>query len=220
MRSVKTAIKDADCLLAIIDASDRPDEALMMLQPGEGADIPPMGIILNKMDLLDSTQQADLLDFFRKNSRADAIFTASAVKEEGLEEVKEWAVAHLPVAPSLYPKDIVAEQTERFFVAELIREKIFNLYAQEVPYGCQVEIADFKERRPPAKDYILAEIWVEKEGHRKMVVGKEGAALKRLSTESRRSVEAFLEREVYLELSVKLKKDWRDDADLLPTIGY
>ena len=118
-----------------------------------------------------------------------------------------------------YPDDIVADEQERFFVSEIIREKIFELYEDEIPYSCEVLIAEFIEREN-AKDFISAEIVVERESQKPIIIGKAGVAIKRLGERSRKAIEEFLEREVFLELRVKVREKWRSNPNMLKSFGY
>jgi GTPase len=121
--------------------------------------------------------------------------------------------------PKYYPDDIVAEENERFFVSEIVREKTFELYKEEIPYSTEIIINEFKEREAN-KDYILAEIIVERESQKGIIIGKQGAAIKKLGLEARKAIEDFLQREVYLELRVKVKSKWRTDEKQLRSFGY
>jgi GTP-binding protein Era len=125
----------------------------------------------------------------------------------------------LPEGEKFYPDDIDSEETERFFVTEIIREKLFELYEDEVPYSCEVLIAEFIEREN-SKDYISAEIVVERESQKPIIIGKEGRAIKSLGEKSRKSIEEFLDREVYLELRVKVREKWRSNLNMLKSFGY
>mmetsp|Transcript_25233 Transcript_25233/g.70586 ORF Transcript_25233/g.70586 Transcript_25233/m.70586 type:complete len:126 (+) Transcript_25233:783-1160(+) len=125
----------------------------------------------------------------------------------------------MPEGPTLYPKEQLSEQPERFFVSEILREKLFLQYEQEVPYSCQVNVVEFKERRK-GKDLISVHIVVEREAHRGILLGKGGAALKQLATAARMDIEEFLQRPVYLEISVKVLEGWRQDATTLKKFGY
>jgi GTP-binding protein Era len=143
---------------------------------------------------------------------------ANAVAGEadaGVAAVKAWAASKLPEGPTLYPKQMVSEQPERFFVAEIIREEIFHRYDQEVPYATQVQITEFKER-PGAKDYVHAAILVERAGQRAIILG----AAKELGAGARARIEEFLGRPVYLELSVQVAPNWRSAPDRLREFGY
>eukprot|EP00798_Chlamydomonas_sp_ICE-L_P008037 gene8037-1271_t len=219
-----------------VDAADQAEEALAMFQPGDNwtdrrklvdFDLDTSDFDLDTSDF--DTPDLDTLDLdtsefvagvrYKDVCKAEVVFRGSAKNNVGVDEVKAWAVSVLPEGPTLYPKSIVSEQPERFFVSELIREKIFLLYSMEVPYSTQVEIIEFKERRNQ-KDYISAQILVEKESQVGIIVGKGGAALKRLGRDSREDIEQFLERSVYLELSVKVAADWREKKESLEQFGF
>ncbi|GLC40143.1 hypothetical protein PLESTB_000881700 [Pleodorina starrii] len=220
MAAVVHSIKDSEAIIAVVDSADKPMEALAMFQPGDNWTGPPMAVLLNKADLLSEEQIAELKTWYLENCKAEQVFVGSAERRDGLEALREWAVSRLPEGPTLYSKKIVSEQPERFFVAECIREQVFLHCQQEVPYCSQVLIREFTERRGRGKDYISAEIVVEKESQKGILIGAGGAMLRRIGGEARREIEAFLERQVYLELSVQVDKDWRDDKEALNKYGY
>jgi len=114
---------------------------------------------------------------------------------------------------------VLTDQPERFFVAELIREQVFFQFQKEIPYSIEVSVIEFKERKK-AKDYICTEIYVERDSQKAIVIGKKGEALKKLSSNSRKEIEKFLDTEIYLELIVKVKKNWRQDDRMLKQFGY
>ena len=125
----------------------------------------------------------------------------------------------MPEHPKYYPDDIVADANERFFVSEIIREKILELFKEEIPYSCEVLIADFKERKE-GKDFIQAEIVVERESQKGIIIGKQGAAIKKVGESARQAIEEFLQKEVFLELRVKVRNKWRSDEKMLKSFGY
>jgi GTP-binding protein Era len=147
------------------------------------------------------------------------IIPISALKNNGIDRIIKVIKNILPESPPLYPPDILTEHPERFFVAEIIREKIFKYFRQEIPYSATVTIEEFKER-DNAKDYIHAIIYVERESQQGILIGKKGTGLKKISVEARKEIEAFLGREVYLELWVKVRKDWRKSTKDLKEFGY
>ncbi|XP_030523693.1 GTPase ERA-like, chloroplastic isoform X3 [Rhodamnia argentea] len=157
--------------------------------------------------------------WYEKFTDVDDVIPVSAKYGHGVEDVKDWILSKLPLGPAYYPKDIVSEHPERFFVAEIVREKIFMQYRNEVPYACQVNVVSYKTR-PNAKDFIQVEIVVEKNSQKIIVIGKEGRALKLLATASRLDIEDFLQKKVYLEVEVKVKENWRQDEGLLKYYGY
>jgi len=133
--------------------------------------------------------------------------------------VKEEIIRFLPTGPKLFPDDQVTDENERFFVSEIVREKILELYRDEVPYSCEILIVDFKEREK-GKNFISAEIVVERDSQKVIIIGKGGAGIKKLGQVARESIEEFLQREVFLELRVKVRKKWRSDENLLKSFGY
>ncbi|GIL77985.1 hypothetical protein Vretimale_7380 [Volvox reticuliferus] len=219
MAAVVHSIKDSEAIISVVDSADKPKEALAMFQPGENWSGPPMAVLLNKADLLTEEQLKELKDWYIENCRAEQVFVGSAERKDGLEALREWAVSRLPEGPTLYSKKIVSEQPERFFVAECIREQVFLHCQQEVPYCSQVLVKEFVERRG-RKVYVSAEIVVEKDSQKGILIGTGGAMLKRIGQQARKEIEAFLEREVYLELSVQVDKDWRDNKEALNAYGY
>ena len=147
------------------------------------------------------------------------MFPVSALAGVGHDAVQRWAVSKLLVGPTLYPKDAISEHPERFFIAEIIREKIFLQYAKEVPYSAQVWVSSHKERDGIKKDLVIAKVYVERKSQMGIIIGHEGAALKKLSTAARVDIEKFLGRPVYLDLSVKVREGWRSDGDSLENLG-
>jgi len=220
MSAVISSIQNSEAIIAVVDSSRDPKEALAMFQPGNNWTGPPMAVLLNKGDLLSEDELAELSDWYKTACKAEAVFVGSALQYVGVDEIKEWIVKKLPEGPTLYPKSMVSEQPERFFVAEIVREKIFLLYEREIPYSCQVQIREFKERKSENKAYISASILVERDSQKGVLIGKGGAALKRLGQAARKDIETFLEREVYLELSVEVSEGWRQDRKALESYGY
>jgi len=223
MSAVINSIQNSEAIIAVVDAADAPREALAMFQPGTDWSGPPMAVLLNKADLVPPEEVAAVTDWYKENCRAEQVFLGSALQGAsgpGVADIKAWAVSKLPLGPTLYEKSTVSEQPERFFVSELIREKIFMLYEQEIPYSIQVNIEEFIERRRPAKDYVKAQILVERETQVAIVIGKKGDMIKRLGQEARKDIEEFLGRPVFLELGVDVSEKWRDSKAQLEKFGY
>lgn len=219
MHNVRTAVQDADALLVIIDATEDPAEALAMVNVGPDWQGPPLALVLNKVDLLRGNELQRLTEWLLKNSGARAVIPTSATQGRGVLDVRDWASAQLPLGPTLYPKDVVAEQPERFFVAEIVREKILLQYYQEIPYATAVSVTDFKERAN-GKDYIQIVISVEEESQKPIILGRKGSALKQLATTARIDIEEFLGRQVYLDVTVKVMEKWRKNEKMLEQYGY
>jgi GTP-binding protein Era len=156
---------------------------------------------------------------FEESKNFTGIIPVSASIGYNINTVLNAIIENLPESPKFYPDDIVSDESERFFVSEIIREKLFELYMEEVPYSCEVLIVDFKEREDK-KDFIQAEIVVEKESQKGIIIGKQGAAIKNLGQISRKSIEEFLQHDVYLDLRVKVRSKWRSDEKMLKSFGY
>ncbi|KAK7386540.1 hypothetical protein VNO78_26848 [Psophocarpus tetragonolobus] len=221
MKNVRSAAVNADCVLVLVDARKAPEKIDGVLEEGIGdlKDKPPTLLLLNKKDLVKPGELAKKLEWYEKFTDVDEVIPVSAKYGQGVEDVKDWILSKLPNGPAYYPKDIVSEHPERFFVAEIVREKIFMQYRNEIPYACQVNVVNYKAR-PNAKDYIQVEILVEKNSQKIILIGREGKALKLLATAARLDVEDFLQKKVYLEIEVKVRENWRQDEGLLKHYGY
>ncbi|KAL2966501.1 hypothetical protein AAZX31_16G121300 [Glycine max] len=221
MKNVRSAAVNADCVLVLVDARKTPEKIDGLLEEGIGdlKDKPPTLLILNKKDLVKPGELAKKLEWYEKFTEVDEVIPVSAKYGQGVEDVKDWILSKLPNGPAYYPKDIVSEHPERFFVAEIVREKIFMQYRNEIPYACQVNVVNYKAR-PNAKEYIQVEILVEKNTQKIILIGREGKALKLLATAARLDVEDFLQKKVYLEIEVKVRANWRQDEGLLNHYGY
>jgi GTP-binding protein Era len=223
MEFVESSIKDADILILIVDVDADPD-GVNTLQDEYIHKIlikckKKKILLINKIDLTTQEHVKLLLQKFATSSTFEKIIPVSAKVNFNLEEVISSIVELLPEGPKYYPDDIVADANERFFVSEIIREKIFELYKEEIPYSCEVLINDFKEREE-AKFFIQAEIIVEKETQKAIIIGKQGSAIKKLGEAARKAIEDFLQHEVFLELRVKVRNKWRSDEKLLRSFGY
>ncbi len=220
MKSARSAIDDADIILFMVEATnvkpslngDRNISLLETLQK-------PVYLVINKIDLVKKASLLPAMDLYSKLYRFDEIFPVSALTLDGVRELKDFLIQALPQHPAFYPADMVSDQSERFFVAEIIREKIFEGFRQEIPYSATVEIVEFKEREGE-KDFISAEIYVERSSQKSILIGRGGQALKEVGQLSRKDIEKFLNRPVYLELHVKVREGWRDNKSWLKRFGY
>ncbi|PSS36493.1 GTPase [Actinidia chinensis var. chinensis] len=221
MKNVRDAAINADCALVVVDACKAPQKIDDILEEGVGGhnDRIPLLLVLNKTDLIKPGEIAKKLEWYEKFTDVDEVIPVSAKYGQGVDDVKDWILSKLPFGPAYYPKDIASEHPERFFVAEIVREKIFMQYRNEVPYACQVNVVTYKSR-PAAKDFIQVEIVVEKNTQKIILIGKEGKALKQLATAARLDIEDFLQKKVFLEIEVKIKENWRQDEGLLKHYGY
>jgi GTP-binding protein Era len=223
MEDVKSSLDDADMIVLIIDVKEDPLAENLFSQEFVKDSViisnKPKLLVLNKVDLITQERVNDLIKHFEARNLFEEIIPISATLNFNIERVKEEIIRFLPEGPQLFPDEQVTDEKERFFVSEIIREKILELYRDEVPYSCEVLIPDFKEREDK-KDFISAEIVVERDSQKAIIIGKGGNAIKKLGQVAREAIEEFLQREVFLDLRVKVRKKWRSDENLLKSFGY
>lgn len=223
MDEVKTSLDDADVIVLIIDVKEDPLAATLLNQEFVKENVfkskKPKMLVLNKVDLLTQEKVTELINHFENQKIFEEVIPISASLNFNIQRVREEILRFLPKGPKLFPDDQATDASERFFVSEIIREKILQNYRDEVPYSCEVLIVEFKERET-SKHFISAEIVVERESQKAIIIGKGGTAIKKLGEVSRKSIEEFLQREVFLELRVKVRKKWRSDENLLKSFGY
>jgi len=218
MTYLKSAVKDADVLVYMADAA-KPQRDFTEVDQQVLTIAKPVILALNKVDLLPRDQLLPLIAHYQKQFKFAEIVPVSALKNDGVEILLKEIVARLPLSPPYFPLDQVTDQQERFFVAEIIREKIFNFYGEEIPYSCHVQIETFNQRKGK-KDYISAIIYVDQASQKGILIGKKGLALKRVGEAARIDIEAFLKRPVFLELYVKVLEGWRKNPMKLKSLGY
>jgi len=214
------ALMDADLVLFIVDASQSPDAEDRILAEEIQAlkELPKVLLVMNKIDLV----SADLLPM-RRNQYAelmtfDDAIEISAVTAPGREMLLEKVIALLPEGPRYFPEDQITDTYEREIAEDLIRATALENLRDEVPYGIFVRVDDFKEREDNLL-YIHATILVERESHKGIVIGRRGTMIKKISTEARQKIEALSGEKVYLELKVKVEKNWRNNPDFLRRVG-
>mmetsp|Transcript_7474 Transcript_7474/g.19324 ORF Transcript_7474/g.19324 Transcript_7474/m.19324 type:complete len:494 (+) Transcript_7474:5-1486(+) len=222
MTAIKGAMRDADILLVIVDASYQPEVDLDRMDLARHIGRIPVTVVLNKVDLVEDRSMLDRLveDIKSKHGEDTRVVLCSARTGAGVEDVRAFCVDNCPLGPSLYPKDVLSEHPERFFIGEIIREKLFLLYRKEVPYACQVRVVNYIKRTRGKKDRCEAEIVVERDTQKGILIGRKGAALKELSTKARLDIEEFMQAGVYLDLRIKVKKDWRRSEKDLEALGF
>lgn len=216
MRSVRRAVVDADLTLFIADATRESPDTLSL---EELRDTPAI-LVLNKTDLMKQEEALPLVERYVALRSFVDVVPISARKGTNLDVLLDIIVSRMPIGPPFYPSDMISEHPERFFVAEIIREKVFLKFGQEVPYSAQVNIVAYDEKTETGKDMIEAEIVVERDSQKAILIGKQGAAIKDVGIRARKSIEKFLERPVYLKLFVKVRKGWRDSDTHLRSFGY
>ena len=223
MQYVNVSVRDADIVVLMIDMESDPkgekffnQEFVKELMDRNTAH---KLLILNKIDKSNEVIMKEIVAYYEKDKRINKIIPISASLGANVNEVVNSIKEQLPENPKFYPEDNISDENERFFVSEIIREKIFEQYKEEIPYSTEVLIADFKEQEN-RKDVISAEIVVERESQKGIIIGKKGDAIKRLGEKARIEIEKFLGRPVFLELRVKVRLKWRSDENMLKSFGY
>jgi len=217
--AAKRAIQDADIILFMTEAIGDYREKDIKILKSLNFNSKPILLVINKIDLINKDALLPQIDYYHKNYKFQEIVPISALKRDGLDYLLKFCLEKLPNNPPFYPDNELSIYPERFFVAEIIREKIFMYFDQEIPYSTTVHIEEFKERGK-GKDYVKAMIFIERANHRKILIGKNGQALKKIGQLAREEIEAFLSRPVYLELWVGVREKWRDDPRFLREFGY
>ena len=217
MKSVRDSMGDVDLILLIVDASaafGRGDEFTLELLKGVSK---KKLLLLNKIDLIAKKQLLPLMERYSKAGDFDEIIPISALTGENVEDLVTQILKHLSEGPMFYPSDQITDQPERAIAAEMIREKLIVQTEEEMPYSTAVVIDRFEEEEKLYR--IYASIFVERDSQKAIVIGKGGQKLKQVGTEARQELEAFFDRKIYLELHVKVKKNWRDDEETLKSLG-
>lgn len=178
----------------------------------------PVFLILNKIDLIPATELLGIIDKWRTRGRFMEIFPLSALKGDNVKELVKKTISYLPEGPLYYPADAITDQPEQIVMSELIREKVLLLTREEIPHSVAVVIELIKEEEN--KLYISATIYVERDSQKKIIIGKKGSMLKRIGTLARKDIEMLLGEKIYLDLWVKVKKDWRNKDSVLKNLGY
>ena len=215
MKEVRTSTSDADLLVFMADATrDRVDDLSLKFVGDK-----PAILVLNKIDKILQEKVLPLVSSYLETQQFDEVIPLSALKGKNIDILLKSIVERLPFGPEFYPKEMISEQPERFFVAEIIREKIFKLLRQEVPYSTQVNVIEWEEREDE-KDLIHADIVVERDSQKGILIGKGGIVLKKIGTFAREDIEEFIGRGVFLKLHVKVRSDWRNSDAQLRSFGY
>jgi GTPase len=221
-RFAHSAFEDADLLLFMTDVYEKYEDNDPVLQQLKDSEVPKF-FIINKIDQAKGEQVAELTNWWSERVDFKEIIPISALKKTNTELMLESIKNALPEGPEYYPKDQLTDRPERFFVSEIIREKILEQYKQEIPYSTEVVVEHFKETKTTRGEdmvEIMAHIYVSRETQKMIILGKGGSSIKALGTEARKSIETWLERKVFLDLHVKVRENWRDDERMLKHFGY
>jgi GTP-binding protein Era len=216
MQAVKGSLEDADVALLMVDINEDPEESNVIFTALRLK--APAIVVLNKADKANEEQQEKVTDFFRKQPYCKKVVVLSALKKRGIDFLLEKVLAYLHEGEAFYQNDDLSDMPTKFFVSEMIREKIFELYGDEIPYHTTVLVQEFKEKTTLTK--IGADIIVQRETQKGIILGEGGSMIKKLGSSARKDIEEFIGRKVFLELFVKVRPKWRDNEMQLKEYGY
>lgn len=216
----RSALVDADVLLYVTDVTDSADRNADFLDKVKkmASAGTRVFLIINKIDLTTQETLESLVNFWHNQLPEAEIFPISAQERFGVDQLFEAIKAALPECPPFFPKDQLTDKSERFFVNEIIREKILLNYDKEIPYSVEVEVESFHDEEDLIR--ISAVIYCERESQKGIIIGKAGSALKRVGSQARKDIEEFFQKQVFLQLFVKVDRDWRSNTGRLKHYGY
>lgn len=217
LKAARSALVDADVLIYLTEMGEKPDPENSFIRKLSHAKVPVL-LVINKIDLSDQEKVEDSIERWNQVLPLAEKIPISALVKFNVDAVFKRILHHIPESPPYYPKDALTDKSERFFAGEMIREKILLHYKQEIPYAVEIEIESFKEEKKLIRIYAV--IFVERESQKGILIGNAGKALKRVGREARLDMEKFFQKKVFLELRVKVKKDWRNNERLIKKFGY
>ena len=219
VETAENTLYDVDIVYYLVDASQAFGKGEQyVLEQIEHAGVPAF-LLLNKMDLLSQEKQVALIKAWQQRGEFAEVFPISALKGDNVQNLVETTVTYLPEGPMYYPEDAVTDQPKEIVIAELIREKILLLTHDEIPHSIAVTVEDIS-RQDDGKLHVSAAIYVERQSQKGIIIGKQGAMLRKIGTQARRDIEYLLGEKIYLELWVKVNEDWRNKRSVLRTMGY
>ena len=213
----RSALTDADVLLYVTDVFDAYEKNIDFIEK-VNLNTAPLLLIINKIDLIDEEKLVALVEKWKTLTPRAEIYPVSAIEKFNIEPLFKRIKELLPESPAFFDKDQLTDKSERFFVTEIIREKILLNYDKEIPYSVEVEVEQYKEEGILLR--INAVIYAERDSQKGIIIGHGGKSLKKVGTEARKDLEAFFEKKVFLELFVKVEKDWRNKDTKLKGFGY
>ncbi len=218
VKAAKEACKEVDLIIFMVEANSKPgpmeEEIVELLRSLKTKTF----LVINKIDLVEKPKILPVIERYASMYGFDEVIPVSSLKGENLDDLKATIIKSMPAGPQYFPEDELSDQPERFIVAEIIREKIFRMTKDEVPYSTAVLVEDMKDKGDII--YTRADIYVEKESHKGIIIGAKGQMLKSIGQAARKDIEALLGTKVFLELFVKVKKDWREKPGILKEMGY
>lgn len=222
LKTSVSSMEGVDVILMVVDMSDYlgpKDQMILDAMEKEGRDIPAI-LVINKVDVAPRDEVLPIIAKFAAMNRFEDIVPVSALNDENVDHLVDVIFEHLPEGPQYFPEDMITDQPEKFIVAELIREKGLFYLRDEVPHGLAVSVDSMKEVEGKDRMDIQATIYVERDSHKGIIIGKNGQMLKRIGTEARKEIEAFLGEHVNLRLWVKVSKNWREKDEKVKAFGY
>jgi GTP-binding protein Era len=216
MSFVNGSLVDADIILFVTDINEKYDENDVLEKLAKTTS--PIAVVINKIDKSNEDLVKEKIVYWDEKLKPKAIFAVSALHDHNVPAVMQFIMDNLPEHPAYYDKDTLTDRNERFFVSEIIREKVFKLYDKEIPYSTEVIITAFKDEAKIIR--ISSEIIVERDSQKNIIIGKAGEMLKKVGTYARKDMEEFLQKKVYLEMFVKVIPDWRNRKNYLKSFGY
>ena len=219
IKAAVSALNDADVVVWLVTPQEQQSEREVILSHLRQVS-KPLIIAINKIDTIPKPEILPLIEFYHTLRPEAPVVPIAALLGDGLTNLSDEIVTRLPAAPPLYPTDLLTDQTERFLAAEFIRERVFHHTAQEIPYAAAVKIEEFDETQRPRLVKIRAVIFVERDSQKAILIGKQGSRLKTIGQEAREALENLLGCKVFLELWVKVWKNWRKDPRALRELGY
>jgi GTP-binding protein Era len=217
MNFVHSAFQDADVLVYMVEIGEKGLKDEKLYERIKKTSLPLL-LLINKIDLSTQDEIADYIDSWKKELPNSSVLPISALNSFNLDQIKEYILENIPESPPYYDKDTITDKSERFFIEEIIREKILKHYKKEIPYSVEIEVEEFFEEEDIIK--IRAIIYVLRESQKGILIGHKGLGLKRIGTEARRDIEVMLDKKVYLETPIKVNKNWRNDIKQLKKFGY
>ena len=217
---VRASITDVDAAVLVVEPIPKPGTPELQLMERMKALNVPGVLVINKIDTLEQKDKLlEVIDAYQQEFDFDAILPISAQKGDGVPELMDTLTGYLTEGPQLFPEDMTTDQPERQVMAEILREKMLRLLQREIPHGTAVEITRFSERDNEIVD-VEATIYCEKASHKGIIIGKQGAMLKKISTSARKDMERFMGTKVFLTTWVKVKENWRDNLAAIHNFGY
>jgi GTP-binding protein Era len=215
MDAVDSSLKDADAILYLVETEEPLNESMIDTLKKRNH---PTAVVINKLDLTNQEKVEAKVDSWKKTLPNAEVIPVSALHGFNLNGLLDWIKKQLTTHPPYYDKEDLTDRSVRFFVSEMIRESVLRHFKKEIPYAVEVVVTEYEEE--PRMDRINAVIFVERETQKRILIGQGGRAIKRLGTDARKSIERFIQKKVFLDITIKVRKNWRSNDDDLKEFGY